>query len=168
MIKLIKKMSGLKMEKAQTMVEFALVFPVVLLITYGIIELGRAVFIYSAVSNSAREGARYGAAAGIGANGIVQYADCQGIKDAVRRTAFLISIPDSQIDIQYDHGTIITNPHSCPPSTIPNDPNRIKLGDRIIVTVNARYEPVIGRFLGIRGADIVRKNYRSILLGIIQ
>jgi Flp pilus assembly protein TadG len=166
MNKSLKKLSGLKLEKAQTMVEFALVFPVVLLITYGIIELGRAVFIYSAVSNAAREGARYGAAAGTGANGIVQYADCQGIKDAVRRTAFLISIPDSQINIQYDNGTTIKS--SCPPSTGANDPNRIKLGDRIIVTVNARYEPVIGRFLGIRGADIIRKNYRSILLGIIQ
>ena len=154
------------MEKAQTMVEFALVFPLVLLITYGIIELGRAVFIYSAVSSAAREGARYGAAAGIGANGTVQYADCQGIKDAVRRTAFLISISDSQINIQYDNGTTIKS--SCPPSTNANDPNRIKLGDRIIVTVNAQYRPVIGKFLGISGADIIRKNYRSILLGIMQ
>jgi Flp pilus assembly protein TadG len=166
MIKPIKKLKALNREKAQVMLEFALVFPFVLLITYGIIEVGRAVFIYSAVNSSAREGARYGVAAGIGANGKVQYADCKGIRDAVRKTAFLISIPDSNINIQYDNGSTIKS--SCPPSTDPKDLNRIKLGDRIIVTVTVRYDPVIGGFLGIGGYDITKTNYRTILLNIIQ
>jgi Flp pilus assembly protein TadG len=165
MIKSTKKLTWIKNEHAQTMVEFALVFPVVLLITYGIIEFGRMLFIYAAVTGSAREGARYGLAAGVGANGIVQYADCQGIRDAVRKTAFLISIPDSNINIQYDNGSTIKS--SCPPSTDPKDSNRIKLGDRIIVTVTARYDPVIGSFLGIGGDDITQKNYRTILLNVI-
>jgi Flp pilus assembly protein TadG len=161
MIKPVKKWPKFKLENAQTMVEFALVFPLVLFITYGIIEFGRMLFIYQAVTSAAREGARYGVAAGKGPNGIVQYADCQGIRDAARRTAFLVSIPDSNIAIQYDNGTTIKS--SCPPPA-----NSIKLGDRIIVTVTVRYEPVIGKFLGISGTNIVRTNYRSILLGIIQ
>jgi hypothetical protein len=148
-----------KREKAQTFVEFALVFPLVLLITYGIIELGRAVFIYAAVSSSAREGARYGVAAGVGANGVVQYADCQGIKDAAKRTAFLVTL--TNIDIKYDDGS--TPKFSCPPPA-----NSIKLGYRIIVTVTAEYKPVIGKFLGIGETTIIKKNYRTILLGIIQ
>jgi Flp pilus assembly protein TadG len=165
MIKPIKKLKSRNREKAQTMVEFMLVFPFILLITYGIIEVGRAVFIYSAVNIAAREGARYGIAAG-DVGGIPQYADCQGIRNAVRKTAFLISIPDSNINIQYDNGSTIKS--SCPPSTDPKDLNRIKLGDRIIVTVTARYDPVIGGFLGIKGYDITKKNYRTILLNIIQ
>jgi hypothetical protein len=167
MIKSTKKLTWIKNEHAQSMVEFALVFPIVLLITYGIIEFGRWIFIYSAVTGSAREGARYGLAAGVGPNGIVQYADCQGIRDAVDKTAFLISIPPSNIIINYDDGVNIKS--SCPPSTNPNDPNRIKLGDRIIVTVTARYKPVIGGFLGIgEFYDITQTNYRTILLNIIQ
>lgn len=155
MIQPIKKLKALNREKAQTMLEFALVFPFVLLITYGIIEVGRAVFIYSAVNSAAREGARFGVAAGIDANGIVQYADCKGIRDAVRKTAFLISIPDSKINIQYDNGSTIKL--SCLPSQNSIDPKLIKLGDRIIVTVTARYEPVIGGFLGMVGYDMTKK-----------
>jgi hypothetical protein len=168
MIKPIKKLRFLNREKAQTMVEFALVFPIVLLITYGIIEFGRMIFIYSSVTSSAREGARYGIAAGIGANGIVQYADCKGIRDAVRKTAFLVSIPDSDIKIQYDNNGSTIKSEGCPPSTNSIDPKVIKLGDRIIVTVTAQYDPVIGGFLGVGGFKMTGKNYRTILMNIGQ
>jgi hypothetical protein len=46
--------------KGQTLVEFALLLPVLLLITFVVIDLGRAVYFYSAIHNAAREGARYG------------------------------------------------------------------------------------------------------------
>jgi hypothetical protein len=167
MIKPINKLRAIKREKAQTMLEFALVLPLVLLITYGIIEVGRAIFIYSAVNSAAREGARYGIAAGPGPNGVVQYADCKGIRDAVRKTAFLVSIPDNKIDINYDHGSG-SSFLSCPSPQSSIDPKLIELGDRIKVTVRARYDPVIGKFLGIGGYDITKINYRTILLNIIQ
>jgi hypothetical protein len=38
----------LSKDKAQGMVEFALVLPLLLLLVYGIIEAGRMLFIYSA------------------------------------------------------------------------------------------------------------------------
>jgi len=41
----IKALISSKFENAQTMVEFALVFPLVLLITYGLIEFGRMIYI---------------------------------------------------------------------------------------------------------------------------
>jgi hypothetical protein len=151
-------------ERAQTMVEFALVFPVVLLITYGIIEFGRMVFIYASVTSAAREGARFGAASGIDGNGIIQFADCQAIKDAVRRTAILITIPDNQINISYDDGS--NSKGLCPPSMDFHDPNYIRLGDRIIVIVTAHYEPIMGRFLGISGFDLTKSNYRTILTDV--
>ena len=116
MIKSTKKLTWIKNEHAQTMVEFALVFPIVLLITYGIIEFGRWIFIYSAVTGAAREGARYGIAAG-DAGGVPQYADCPGIRAAVRKTAFLVSIPDdNDIDISYDEGPG-SSPKTCMPSS---------------------------------------------------
>ena len=45
----------------QSLVEFALILPLFMLIIFGIFDLGRAIYAYSALHNSAREGARYGA-----------------------------------------------------------------------------------------------------------
>ncbi len=42
------------------MVEFALVFPVFILLVMGVMDLGRVVWQYNTLSNAAREGARYG------------------------------------------------------------------------------------------------------------
>ena len=43
----------------QALVEFALVFPLILLIIILFIDLGRIVYFYSALNNAVREGARY-------------------------------------------------------------------------------------------------------------
>lgn len=42
------------------MVEFALILPFLILIIMGVFDLGRAIYGYNVISNSAREGARYG------------------------------------------------------------------------------------------------------------
>jgi len=44
--------------KAQALVEFALILPVLLLILLGTVDAGRLIFAYNAVSNAAREGGR--------------------------------------------------------------------------------------------------------------
>jgi hypothetical protein len=172
MTKPIKKFTSLKMEKAQTMVEFALVFPIVLLITYGLIEFGRMVFIYTTVTSAAREAARYGIATR-DRGGVPQYADCQGIREAVYKTAFLVSKPDIIIAISYDNGPDlpeVVGASTCEElaSNILAKNNPIELGDRILVTVTAQYAPVIGDFLGIGGFKMTGKNYRTIFMAIEQ
>lgn len=47
-----------KLSKGQGMVEFALLLPILVLIVFGVLELGRAFFAFIAISNAAREGAR--------------------------------------------------------------------------------------------------------------
>lgn len=47
---------------AQSLVEFALLVPLLMLILLGAIDLGRAFSAYVAITNAAREGARYGSA----------------------------------------------------------------------------------------------------------
>jgi Flp pilus assembly protein TadG len=44
--------------RGQALVEFALVIPIFLLMLFGILDLGRAVYAYSTLNNAAREGAR--------------------------------------------------------------------------------------------------------------
>jgi hypothetical protein len=148
------------------MVEFALVFPFILLVTYGIIEFGRMLFIYSAVTGAAREGARYGAAAGdLGGNLTRYYMDCDGILDAVQRGAILTPINNGDVSIWYDHGPETARiKNSCPPEDA-NGKDLINMGDRIGVHVLAHYSPIIA-FLGLNGFDIISENARTILVNV--
>ena len=52
--------------KAQAMVEFAIVLPMLLLLLYGILEAGRLLFIYSTIVTASRQAVRYGSATGQG------------------------------------------------------------------------------------------------------
>ncbi len=82
--------------RGQSVVEMALVLPILLLILIGLIEFGRAFFIYAVVSNAAREGVRAG---------IVEPLDFDYIQHAVTRTLVLVPPDDVTIDIHYDDGT---------------------------------------------------------------
>jgi hypothetical protein len=46
--------------RGQSLVEFALVLPIFLLIFFGLIDVGRVVYLQNAFNEAAREGARYG------------------------------------------------------------------------------------------------------------
>ncbi len=45
-------------QQSQALIEFALISPVLLLLLFGIIDVGRAVFYYDTLGHAAREGAR--------------------------------------------------------------------------------------------------------------
>ncbi len=162
----IKKLPFFRKEKAQTLVEFAIVFPVLLMITYGIMEFGRMVFIYAVVTGAARDGARYGAAAGGSYDNSVipKFADCTNIRAAVRQNAFLVSIPDANIQIWYDRPGSGVIANSCPPP-FSYGKYTLKAGDRVVVHIVAQYVPVI-RFLGLSGFNITGENARTILYNV--
>ena len=62
-------------ESGATLVEYALVAPLLFLLLFAIIEFGIIVLSYNTISNAAREGARYGA---------VNPSDSAGIEAAAR------------------------------------------------------------------------------------
>ena len=45
-------------EGGQSLVEFALILPIFMLVLFGIIDLGRGVYAYNTIQNAAREGVR--------------------------------------------------------------------------------------------------------------
>ena len=47
--------------RGQSLVEFALVIPIIVLLVAGFVEVGRAVYSYNTLANAAREGARIAA-----------------------------------------------------------------------------------------------------------
>jgi Flp pilus assembly protein TadG len=50
--------AGKENQRSQALIEFALVSPVLLLLLFGIIDIGRAIFYYDTLNHAAREGAR--------------------------------------------------------------------------------------------------------------
>ena len=70
--------------KGQGMAEFAIVFPYLLLLLFGIFEFGRIMFTYSVALTATREAARYGAAIQDIGGGISQYEDCTGFREAAK------------------------------------------------------------------------------------
>jgi Flp pilus assembly protein TadG len=135
-------------QKAQAMVEFALALPIFLMVVYGLLETGRLVYLYSAVTTASREAARYGSAWGINnsADEIPKYQDCVGIRNAARQVGILLDLQDEDILIQYDHGpddtTVIT---VCDATTGADGEvaSAVVTGDRVVVTVQYSYDPII-------------------------
>ena len=123
------------------MTEFALILPILLLLVFGVIEFARLMFVYSAVATASREASRYGAAVGVGPNGVPFYIDCGGIRGAAQRSGRFAGIGDSDIAIQYDTGPGTYELAGCDPNPI--DYTVVALGDRLIVTVTAVYTPII-------------------------
>jgi Flp pilus assembly protein TadG len=48
----------MRADRGQSLVEFALLAPILILLIFALFDLGRAVYAWNAVSNAAREGAR--------------------------------------------------------------------------------------------------------------
>jgi len=61
--------------RGQTMVEYALMLPLLVLIILFLVDAGRAVYYFSVVHNAAREGARWG---------VIDPVDTAGIEAAAR------------------------------------------------------------------------------------
>src|SRR5438046_10615103 len=50
--------AGKRSQRSQALIEFALVSPVLLLLLFGVVDIGRAIFYYDTINHAAREGAR--------------------------------------------------------------------------------------------------------------
>jgi hypothetical protein len=138
MMKIFEKRAG-KKTRGQTMVEFALILPVLLMTMYGVMEFGRLLFIYITTASATREAARYAAAVGDSGNGVPYYNDCAGIQAAAQRVGILAGIENDDVDIRYDDGPGGSWTHiGCPAPS-----GRPRLGDRIVVTVTGHFEPIV-------------------------
>jgi Flp pilus assembly protein TadG len=142
-IRLVKVVNGSRV-RGQAIVEFAIVLPILLILLVGILEAGRVVFIYSAVTNASREAVRYASAVGFHDNTYyLKYQYCSGIRDAAKRSAFLTNLQDSDIVIEYDNGPGTSAFDTCPPGVANDKTIVVKTGvDRVKVTITVDYEPV--------------------------
>ncbi len=116
-----------KKTKGQTMAEFAIAFPIFLIVVLGIFEFGRLFITYISVYAAAREGARYGAAA---ANLCTP-----NIEAEAERAGFLAGdlVVSSQYQVYDDELKLVSA-----------DCASAKAGDRVVVTASKVYESITG------------------------
>lgn len=116
-----------RIRRAQSLVEFALVLPMLVMIIMGVFDLGRAIYSDTVIGNAAREGAR---------TGIIKTKTDADIISAVQSTAFAIGTTDPPM-----HISISPSPTRSSPGTI-----------NVTVTYTfTAITPLIGSFFGPSG-----------------
>ena len=138
------RISITKKELGQSLVETALVVPLLFLLIFTFIDLGRAVYYSSALGNSVREGARYASV------NKIDYSSSTDT-DLVRA-----KVDDYSVAVSVAYGDIAVNEDVNEPDT---------------VTVSATYEfypitPFLARILGL-GNSITLKAESTMLLAPI-
>ena len=157
----------------QAMTEFGMALPILLTVIFGLLEVGRAVFMYAAVTNASREAVRFATAYGVNESNVLNYQNCAGIRNTAKRVGFLLPIEDDNIKITYDAGpddSGIIQPLSGTPECASDETvdNTIELncGDRVVVTVSLDYHPILP-ILPIKDQEFKSSSART-YLGIIE
>lgn len=149
-----------KKTRGQGLVEFALTLPIFLVLLFGIFEVARLIFLYSAVFTASRDAARYAGATGESPAGMEYYRDCEGIMARADRVSSFANI--EEILIEYDHGPdnngVTEVFATCP---LASD-LELALGDRVVVTVRANFEPAVG-IVPLGTIPITSSNSRTIV-----
>lgn len=131
--------------RGQSLVEFALVFPILMLILFGILDFGRAIYTYNTIGNAARDGVRVavvnqnpagtGCTPGAAATG----ADTTKISPHDCAVSGAIALGGVTATVGYNDPTDTTG---CSP---------VQVGCLAIVTVTAQFQPItpiIGNIVG--------------------
>lgn len=119
-------MKILKDEKGQSLVEFTIVLPILLILIMGMIESGMMLNSYITIENASREGARAG----------------------------IIGNSDNQIKELIIARSPSLDPDNLTISIIPNELNR-KSGDSLLVKVTYNYKIIVPIINGVFGNSVL-------------
>jgi Flp pilus assembly protein TadG len=119
---------GLARERGQSLVEFAVILPLLLLIVLGTVDLGMGFKTYIALTNAAREGARWIS---------IHPSDQAGAKARIASEAITVGLQD---------GLLVADGYGV--SFSPNQ-NNYAAGDKVTVNVEYEYELLFGAITGL-------------------
>lgn len=118
-------------QRGQSLIEFALLLPLLMMIMAAAIDLARVFDTYVSITNASREGARYGASFPD---------DADGIRDQVRRELTDSGIPEPDNITPTCSAYADGSSMSC---------SSVSSGDRITVTVSTSFRFITGLILGL-------------------
>ncbi len=81
-------------ERGQGLVEFALVLPLLAFLLFGLLDLGRAVYISNATSEGAREGARWGSVQGRSST------EQKRMDIAAKAASLMVGVPNANVKVR--------------------------------------------------------------------
>jgi hypothetical protein len=129
-------------ERGQSLVEFALILPILVLLLVGILDFGRAVYAFNTVNNAARQGARLA---------IVDQTVAH-IQERAATEATNLGIDPADVEVDFRDLSTPDTPDSCPGDVAGDDNN---LGSIVfcIAVVSVPYDytaatPLIGNLVG--------------------
>ncbi len=135
--------------RGQSLVEFALILPIIILLIAGFVEIGRAVFAYNTIANAARQGARVAAV-----NQLANVTDCDesrpiedpyephwSIRGCVIAAANVLGVTTSNVTVTY----------AAPPSTTLTCSPTLHVGCIASITVTYNFTvatPFVNKLIG--------------------
>ena len=133
-------------ERGQGLVEFALIFPILVLCIVAVFDLGRGIYAYNTVSNAARDGVRIAVvnqnAAGVGCDRGSGPIGADTTKLSAHDCAVAGAIGLSGVTATVEYQDYADPTQQCTP---------IQVGCIAVVTVSAAYQPltpIIGSIIG--------------------
>jgi Flp pilus assembly protein TadG len=156
-----------------SLVEFALVAPLLLLLLFGVIEFARVAHGFTTVWTAAREGARYATTVGDSdGDGLPNYLDCASIAEAALDKVVGMSLGTSDVDITFDDltGTPVADCDLATPLPEPAPTGSVDIDNGFSITVEAAgtfnaIVPITSSFLD--GIDLTSSQTRSIFKGVV-
>ena len=178
--------------RGQAIAEFSLALPILMLVVVGLLEAGRALFMYSSVVNASREAVRFATAYGVDENDVPNVQNCAAIREKARQVGFLLPLEDDDIVIAYDSGSVYNDPDGIPDngdetySPPPSTPDigtcdgaadgvddgvdttiTLTCGDRVVVTVSTNYNPIIPLLIPLQNQKFTSESART-FVGIVE
>jgi Flp pilus assembly protein TadG len=129
-----------KIARGQELVEFAIILPVLFLIIFGTIDLGRLFFAGVSITNVAREGARY---AGLHRDKITLTSGACSAPPSLVTQAACLEAQNSGLNL-----AAVTVTPSCPDGCDPYD--------KIVITVTYDFDLLMGALFGADGIELTR------------
>ncbi len=124
-----RRVRSSRADAGQTLVEFALILPIFILVLMGIFDLGRAVYAFNTITNASREGVRLA----------ITDQNVNNIKVEAAQHSVSLGVLPSNVNVEFRTSDLSS---TCAP---------VSIGCVAVVTVNYRYTaatPVIGNIVG--------------------
>lgn len=146
--------------RGQSLLEFALVLPLLVTVVIAGVDLARYVAIHSAADAASREATRYASAVGPTGETPPRYVNCTGIRAAAQGAAPMLDLSAAAavtVTFEDGDGDSLPAPTVCPSAPPTSSVHRL---DRVVVTVTTRFQPMVGL---LQGFDIVSTDRRTII-----
>jgi Flp pilus assembly protein TadG len=153
-------------ERGASLVEFALVAPLLFLLLFGVIEFARLGHAFTTVWTAAREGARFATTVD-DSDGLPNYLDCDQIAEAALAKVIGMSLSSSDVEITFSNLTGAPVADCDPASPLPA-PTNIDNGFGVKVEVEGTFNaivPLLSSFLD--GIDLTSTQNRSVFKGVV-